>query len=1011
MSSAPSGTRSARRGAARSPGRRPRAPRAGRDGGRGARARTLDVDLLGAVGRSSRTGATLAPLGPFPRVSRRRSTCPARLPSFRPSSPSAAGTALFVCGWCFRPRSAIEALEFVRRRRRAAVRRPRDAAAGPVRARCIRGSTRTRAQRSARPGLRRGSAPAQLRAAASGGSCDRSAPSRRRSSSSSCAPRCAAARQVDGRAGAGSTSWPRPRRRPDRRVAGVERAARGDRMATYNPPARSARAPARVDPRPDARQLDLRDQRRLLEPRALRDDRARRSATTRASSSHAVAAAPGLLPQLRAGAARWSRPRPTFVALADQDDVWHPDKLDGAAGAIGDAPAGLQRRPRGARATGELISETWWSTRAQQPHRPALAAGRQRGHRRRLAVPARPARRRAALPAAQFAHFHDHWIGACARCHGRDRLRRPAALRLRPARRRLARPRRRQPDALAARSAGAASGAPARARAPVAAALLRRRLPAAAVRDRARAALRFPDVRAASARALRPLPRADRSWPALLPPARAGRCASSSRRRPETLGAEWMLFHALLVAAAARRQRADRGRARRLRLDALAAARRSTSSRVARRRDAGVRRRWPRRSPRCAWRSPTTRPRAVNLLIPTIDLAHFFGGYIAQAQPRRAARRARAAVRIVTVDPVGPLPAGWRRALEGYSGLAGLFDSVEVVFGREAALDRDQPRDDSFVATTWWTAHIAADASPPVDGRALPLPDPGVRAVHLPDGHLRGAGGAVLRARLTSRCSRSELLRELLPRPPDRRLRRRRPGRDALGRRSRTRSPPCRRRPRPALAGRAPAPAAVLRAARGARRAQHVRARRAGARARAPATARFADRLGAARDRHRERRPQRSRAGRRGEPRAAAARGPGRLRRRCCASTTSGWRSCTRRTPASSRSRWPRRGCSRSPTASRTRRRRRWPAISPNLIAARRRRWTGVAGGAAPRRSPAPTTIERRAARQRGAPGAATGPRRSTTRRWRGWKGCSGCRRSVPGSGRLGASMLAGLSP
>ena len=41
-------------------------------------------------------------------------------------------------------------------------------------------------------------------------------------------------------------------------------------------------------------------------------------------------------------------------------------------------------------------------------------------------------------------------------------------------------------------------------------------------------------------------------------------------------------------------------------------------------------------------------------------------------------------VRLVTVDPVPPLPPDWRRTVESYSGLAGLFDRVEVAFGRES---------------------------------------------------------------------------------------------------------------------------------------------------------------------------------------------------------------------------------------------------------------------------------------------------------------------------------------
>jgi hypothetical protein len=99
----------------------------------------------------------------------------------------------------------------------------------------------------------------------------------------------------------------------------------------------------------------------------------------------------------------------------------------------------------------------------------------------------------------------------------------------------------------------------------------------------------------------------------------------------------------------------------------------------------------------------------VNVLIPTIDLEHFFGGYIAKFNlARRLVERGRR-VRIVTVDPVGPLPPSWRTTVERYSGLNRLFDDLEVVFGRETP-SIDVSRSDRFVASTWWTAHLANDA-------------------------------------------------------------------------------------------------------------------------------------------------------------------------------------------------------------------------------------------------------------------------------------------------------------
>ena len=177
--------------------------------------------------------------------------------------------------------------------------------------------------------------------------------------------------------------------------------------------------------------------------------------------------------------------------------------------------------------------------------------------------------------------------------------------------------------------------------------------------------------------------------------------------RPETLGAEWMLAHALvwrrLVSVTAR----DRPR-RGARLDALPPptliqqpgrtglheSAREIADKIA-----------PLR-----WHVADDEPARVNILIPTIDLPHFFGGYIAKFNLAAKLVAAGERVRIVTVDPVGPLPSDWRTTIESYSGLRGLFDRVEVTFGRESAAIA-VARGDRFVASTWWTAHIADHAT------------------------------------------------------------------------------------------------------------------------------------------------------------------------------------------------------------------------------------------------------------------------------------------------------------
>ena len=97
------------------------------------------------------------------------------------------------------------------------------------------------------------------------------------------------------------------------------------------------------------------------------------------------------------------------------------------------------------------------------------------------------------------------------------------------------------------------------------------------------------------------------------------------------------------------------------------------------------------------------------MLIPTVDLRHLFGGYIAKFNLARKLAEQGHRVRIVTVDPTPPLPDDWRDQVEAYSGLSGAMSRIEVAFAREDGSLTISPND-RFVATTWWTAYHARDA-------------------------------------------------------------------------------------------------------------------------------------------------------------------------------------------------------------------------------------------------------------------------------------------------------------
>ncbi len=207
-------------------------------------------------------------------------------------------------------------------------------------------------------------------------------------------------------------------------------------------------------------------------------------------------------------------------------------------------------------------------------------------------------------------------------------------------------------------------------------------------------------------RALERFVRTDTSWVALgMLAARGAR--ELLRRTPETLGAEWMLAHGFAwrrLLDATTRERPQRG----LRLDAvpppsLAMAPGRTAAELPEIRSVEEK-------VRPLDLAIGDGPARVNLLLPAIDLDHLFGGYIGKFNlARRLAERGHR-VRLVTVDPGAPLPPDWRSRVEAYAGLEGLFDRVEVAFARGAA-PLPVTREDRWIATTWWTAHIADEAA------------------------------------------------------------------------------------------------------------------------------------------------------------------------------------------------------------------------------------------------------------------------------------------------------------
>ena len=402
-----------------------------------------------------------------------------------------------------------------------------------------------------------------------------------------------------------------------------------------------------------------------------------------------------------------------YVAPADQDDRWQPDKLatllaelerGGARLAYSDA--------RVVSGDGKVLADTYWSRRDNNHSSllSLLVANAVTGA--ASLFPAALLEDALPFPPAQFAHFHDHWLALVALSlgdiafverplydyvqHGEATLGHAAANRMPGMRERLGALRRDPHERVRLWRMHYYVDA---CRLLQFAAVLRLRLGDRIPPDKRRDLDRFE--------------RADRSLAPIAALAWRGAQELLGRRR-DTLGAEWMLFHAFawrrLLAASAR----DRP-TRHLRLDALPPPTLDPRPGARQPAEPAARAVAEKIAPlRLAVRDDA--PRRVNLLIPSIDLEHFFGGYIGKFNLARRLAAQGVRVRIVTVDPVGSLPASWREDVEAYSGLDGLLGEVEVEFGRESQ-GLEVSRGDTFVATTWWTAHIAHAALRTLDAQ------------------------------------------------------------------------------------------------------------------------------------------------------------------------------------------------------------------------------------------------------------------------------------------------------
>ena len=100
----------------------------------------------------------------------------------------------------------------------------------------------------------------------------------------------------------------------------------------------------------------------------------------------------------------------------------------------------------------------------------------------------------------------------------------------------------------------------------------------------------------------------------------------------------------------------------------------------------------------------------VNLVIPTIDFNYFFAGYIAKFNFAKKLSDNGYNLRIIIVDWCDFQPEVWEQEIKKYSGLEKIFDQIEIFYGFDRNKELEISKEDTFIATTWWTAHIANDA-------------------------------------------------------------------------------------------------------------------------------------------------------------------------------------------------------------------------------------------------------------------------------------------------------------
>ena len=419
-----------------------------------------------------------------------------------------------------------------------------------------------------------------------------------------------------------------------------------------------------------------------------------------------------------------------LVALSDQDDRWHADKLATLIAAMDEGTALAYADVRVVDRDGILRSDTFWVKRRNNyTSLPSLMAANTVMGAASL-FRASLLRRVLPFPERLASAYHDHWIALNALAAGRIRyIDRPLHDYIQHGNNVIGDTYHADAQGLAAAGRSVLSAVVHRG--PLAHTL--RAILVKATEDRQslvaqKAVLaqlllaRHPDARTSVRRVLRRLTRLTRLGPAL-----RERVLAAAERRP-TLNYEGHFLRAVLV---------SRGR------QAVYGALRGPQQRRLKRRrlihgvrhlmagadpaapidfsHSGTGRDIPAMSfglvgdifhsvtpPRL--RVSSEQPPRVNLLLATINFDYLFGGYLGMFNLALRLRRDGHAVRIVLLDETDVQLGAWRRRIAGYPGVGHLFDEVEVAYRHDRTMPLDVSPRDRFVATSGWSAHVAHKA-------------------------------------------------------------------------------------------------------------------------------------------------------------------------------------------------------------------------------------------------------------------------------------------------------------